>query len=73
MDFDTITATVDDRRGALTLNRPDSLNPLNGHTLREIGEMFSLTRERVRQIERNALAKISAAEHEVFGTTAVAS
>ena len=36
MEFDTITASVDGRRGTLTLNRPDSLNPLSSHTLREI-------------------------------------
>lgn len=36
MQFDTIEVSVDGPRGALTLNRPDKLNPLSSHTLREI-------------------------------------
>lgn len=36
------------------------------HTLEEIGQEFSVTRERVRQIERNALAKM---KRNVFNTT----
>jgi enoyl-CoA hydratase/carnithine racemase len=36
MDFDTIEVTVDGPRGAITLARPDKLNPLSSHTLREI-------------------------------------
>lgn len=36
MEFDTITAAVEGRRGTLTLNRPEALNPLSSHTLREL-------------------------------------
>jgi enoyl-CoA hydratase/carnithine racemase len=36
MKFDTIEVSVDGPRGALTLNRPDQLNPLSSHTLNEI-------------------------------------
>jgi len=38
--FDTILADVEagGKRGSLTLNRPESLNPLSSHTLREIAE-----------------------------------
>jgi enoyl-CoA hydratase/carnithine racemase len=35
-DFDTIDATVSGARGELILDRPDKLNPLSSHTLREI-------------------------------------
>jgi enoyl-CoA hydratase/carnithine racemase len=36
MQFDTIEVAVDGERGALTLDRPDKLNPLSSHTLGEI-------------------------------------
>jgi enoyl-CoA hydratase/carnithine racemase len=36
MDFDTIHVAVDGPRGELVLNRPEKLNPLSSHTLREI-------------------------------------
>jgi len=35
-DFETIEVRVDGQRGELTLQRPDQLNPLSSHTLREI-------------------------------------
>ena len=38
MQFDTIDVAVDGRRGTLTLNRPEALNPLSSHTLRELAE-----------------------------------
>ena len=34
--FDTITVEVDGALGRLVLNRPDKLNPLSMHTLKEI-------------------------------------
>ena len=36
MQFDTIDVSVDGPRGELTLARPEKLNPLSSHTLREI-------------------------------------
>src|SRR5262245_16364715 len=36
MELDTIEVTVDGPLGALTLNRPEKLNPLSTHTLQEI-------------------------------------
>ncbi len=36
--FDTLLVEVDGRIGRLTLNRPDKLNPLSTHTLRELAE-----------------------------------
>ncbi len=36
MNFETIVAHVDGEVGALTLDRPDKLNPLSSHTLNEI-------------------------------------
>ena len=36
MQFDTIDVSVEGPRGALTLARPDKLNPLSSHTLDEI-------------------------------------
>lgn len=49
----------------VVLNRFD-LNKEGKKTLEEIGQEFSVTRERVRQIERNALAKM---KRNVFNTT----
>jgi len=42
-----------------------SLNDSRKHTLEEIGQEFSVTRERIRQIEKNALAKM---KRNVFNT-----
>src|SRR3954453_22099450 len=36
MQFETIEVSVDGERGALTLARPDKLNPLSSQTLNEI-------------------------------------
>jgi len=36
MKFDTIAVAVDGPRGTLELDRPDKLNPLSSHTLREL-------------------------------------
>ncbi len=42
--FDTLLVEVDERIGRLTLNRPDKLNPLSTHTLRELAEARALVR-----------------------------
>ncbi|MCP3937949.1 MAG: enoyl-CoA hydratase/isomerase family protein [Actinomycetia bacterium] len=38
VDFDTIEVAADGRRGTIALNRPNHLNPLSSHTLREIAQ-----------------------------------
>ena len=43
-----------------------NLNNIRKYTLEEIGQEFSVTRERVRQVEKNALAKM---RRNVFNTT----
>src|SRR3954466_238203 len=48
-----------DKREATVLRMPFGLNDEEPKTLKEIGECLALTRERVRQIESEALAKLS--------------
>ena len=46
---------LEDDKGTCTLDVAD----LGGLTLEEIGEFFGLTRERIRQIEQEAIRKLS--------------
>ena len=48
-----------DKREATVLRMRFGLNEEEPKTLKEIGESLGLTRERVRQIERDALAMLS--------------
>ena len=48
-----------DERESTVLKMRFGLENLETHTLKEIGEELSLTRERVRQIETEALAKLA--------------
>jgi RNA polymerase primary sigma factor len=50
-----------DKREATVLRMRFGLNDMPPKTLKEIGESLGLTRERVRQIENEALGKLSAA------------
>ena len=47
-----------DQREATVLRMRFGLNDMEPHTLKEIGEALGLTRERVRQIETEALNKL---------------
>ena len=48
-----------DPREATVLRMRFGLDDLEPHTLKEIGQQLGLTRERVRQIETEALRKLS--------------
>jgi RNA polymerase primary sigma factor len=48
-----------DQREATVLRMRFGLDDHQPHTLKEIGESLGLTRERVRQIETEALAKLA--------------
>ncbi len=50
-EFETIEVFAAGERGALTLNRPDKLNPLSSQTLREIAEA-------ARWFDRHPLVKV---------------
>jgi RNA polymerase sigma-32 factor len=54
---------LDDREKAIIYDRM-----VNGKTLQQIGDKFGLTRERIRQIEANALQKMRRAVHRSVNT-----
>jgi RNA polymerase sigma-32 factor len=54
---------LDDREKEIIYDRM-----VNGKTLQQIGDKFGLTRERIRQIEANALQKMSRAVHRSVNT-----
>ena len=56
-DIKRVLATINDREGDI-LKRYYGLEDYHQHTLEEIGSVFSLTRERVRQIKEKALRKL---------------
>jgi RNA polymerase primary sigma factor len=55
--LDAILATLGDREKRVVTMRYGLLDG-NPHTLEEVGQVFGVTRERVRQIEANTLAKL---------------
>jgi RNA polymerase primary sigma factor len=56
-DLDALLATLGDREKRVVSMRY-GLDDGNPHTLEEVGQIFGVTRERVRQIEANTLAKL---------------
>lgn len=58
-----------DPREATVLRMRFGLDDMEPHTLKEIGERLGLTRERVRQIETEALAKLSESLNETRSPT----
>lgn len=54
---------LDDREKEIIYDRM-----VNGKTLQQIGDKFGLTRERIRQIEANALQKMRRAVHRSVNT-----
>ncbi len=71
--FDTITVETDSVKGRLTLDRPDKLNPLSPHTLREIAaaaRWFEDERPDVRVVVLSGRGRVFSAGADVssFGT-----
>ncbi len=56
-DINDVLSTLD-KKSATVLNMRYGLNGNSENTLKEVGETLQLSRERVRQIEKHALAKI---------------
>jgi RNA polymerase primary sigma factor len=56
-DLDALLATLGEREKRVVSMRY-GLDDGNPHTLEEVGQIFGVTRERVRQIEANTLAKL---------------
>ncbi len=56
-DLDALLETLGDREKRVVTMRY-GLDDGNPHTLEEVGQIFGVTRERVRQIEANTLAKL---------------
>ena len=56
-DLDALLATLGEREKRVVTMRY-GLEDGNPHTLEEVGQIFGVTRERVRQIEANTLAKL---------------
>jgi RNA polymerase primary sigma factor len=68
-DLGRILARIDelDEREATVIRMRFGLNSYNPMTLREVGENLGLTRERVRQLENQALQKLMSALRETRG------
>ena len=68
-DLERILLRLDelDEREGMVIRMRFGLEPYSPMTLREVGENLGLTRERVRQLENQALAKLIASLAETGG------